>query len=474
MLFTTVNFLFFLIIVFFLYWSLGAKYQKGLLLVSSNIFYAFWDYRFLLLLNLTIFIDFFCGNKIFLSKSDYNRRLWLLLSITSCLSILFFFKYLNFFVKTISELTGNSIQSFDILSTVILPVGISFYTFHGISYVVDIYRGKVSAEKQIVNYGLFVSYFPLLVAGPIERATNLLAQISNKVIKFDYSYAIVGLRLILVGIFKKIVLADNLGGFVDEAYNYYYLYNGTTLFVATFLFGLQIYFDFSAYTNIASGVSKLFGYDLVLNFNYPYFAKSPQNFWNRWHISLSSFFRDYVYFPLGGSRKSFYFFARNILIVFIISGLWHGANVTFILWGLYHGLLVILNKPIDRIFSKAKFYKLNFFSVFVTYILINVGWVFFRSPDISTLVEILEKYKNPFELGSPYIRNGSTYFLPIIITFVSLLIEFYASNKRLADVSYLFEHIRNRRIRWSIYYIILFTIVTVGSYAEKNFIYFQF
>lgn len=473
MLFTTLNFLIFLSIVFVLYWTITERYRILLLLVSSNVFYAFWNFKFLILLNITILIDYICGKKIYQSEQS-AKKMWLFFSIFSCLSILIVFKYLNFFINTFSTITGFSTKNFSILDNVILPVGISFYTFHGISYVIDIYRKDVIYEKKIVNYALFVSYFPLLVAGPIERSTNLLNQISKRIQNFDYFNAKLGLRMILIGFFKKIAIADNLGGFVDEAFNYHQMYNGFTLLLATFIFGFQIYFDFSAYTNIASGVSKLFGYDLILNFKFPYFASSPKDFWKRWHISLSSFFKDYVYIPLGGNQVTNQKFILNVLIVFLLSGLWHGANLTFLFWGLYHGLLIIGSKFIPTIKIKLFGSFGNIFKVLITYFLINISWIFFRSPDLETSWEIIIKIFNFNNLQTPYIKNGSIHFLPILLSILFLIVELYVSTQKHDDVSYVFAKINTRPFRWLIYYGLIFIMLLIGSYAEKNFIYFQF
>jgi alginate O-acetyltransferase complex protein AlgI len=474
LLFTSFNFLLFFIIVYFTYWNVGIEKRKILLLLSSNIFYAFWDYRFLLLLNGTILIDFISGLKIDQYNEKKIKEKWVLVSIISCLFILFIFKYLNFFISSLSSFWGNEKYYFSTLDQIVLPVGISFYTFHGISYVTDLYNRKIKAEKYFINYALFVSYFPLLVAGPIERAGNLLNQISNKIVKFDYDNSVIGLRLILIGVFKKLVLADNFANIVDEVYEYYSIYSGSTILLATFIFGLQIYFDFSAYSNIASGVSKLFGYELVINFKFPYFAKNPKEFWSRWHISLSSFFRDYVYIPLGGDKLSKLIFIRNVFLVFVLSGLWHGANFTFLVWGVYHALMLIGNRY-TFIFRNIEKNKYTFFiSVVITYFLVNLGWIFFRSPSISTSIILLNKIFSSTLFSFPYIQNGTIYLPILVLALLYIGVEYLAFSKNKLDVHELFGNLKNGTLRKSFYYLIVILILGMGSYSENSFIYFQF
>jgi alginate O-acetyltransferase complex protein AlgI len=474
LIFTSFEFLIFLIIVFIAYWSIGIKKRKILLLLSSNIFYSFWDCRFIFLLNGTILIDYISGLKLEGFNENKNRKKWFLISVISCLFILVIFKYLNFFITSLLSLFGVENYYFSTLDEILLPVGISFYTFHGISYITDLYKRKIKAEKKIINYALFVSFFPLLVAGPIERAGNLLNQISNKIVSFDYDIAIVGFRLILIGVFKKLVLADNFANIVDEVYSFYYMYSGSTLLLATFIFGLQIYFDFSAYSNIASGVSKLFGYELIVNFRFPYFAKNPKEFWNRWHISLSSFFRDYVYIPLGGDKISKVIFIRNIFVVFLLSGLWHGAKITFLVWGLYHALLLIVNRFSIKVRNIGEYKFTLILSGIITYFLVNLGWVFFRSPDISTSLILISKIFSSSFFSFPYIQNGTAYFPTLSIALLYLSIEYLAISKNKIDVHELFGSIKNKALRKFFYYLIVILILGMGSNLENSFIYFQF
>ncbi len=338
MLFNSFEFLIFLIFVYAVYWLFkGNKaVQNPFLLVVSYIFYGWWDWRFLFLLVLSTLIDYSFG--IFIHESKKRKKLFLWLSIFNNLIVLFFFKYYNFFAGSTEEfLKFFGLTVNPVLIKIVLPVGISFYTFHGMSYVFDIYRGNFKPIRNFFDYGLFVSFFPLLVAGPIERATHLLPQITAER-KFSYRQSLDGLRLILWGLFKKVVIADNCSLFVNPIFNDYAHASITELVLASFLFAFQIYGDFSGYSDIAKGTAKLFGLELLINFKTPYFSRDIAEFWRRWHISLSSWFRDYLYIPLGGSKGGKFQAVRNTFIIFIVSGFWHGANWTFIFWGLLNAI----------------------------------------------------------------------------------------------------------------------------------------
>jgi alginate O-acetyltransferase complex protein AlgI len=344
MLFNSISFAIFLPVVFLLYWFFtkgNLKLQNILLLVASYFFYACWDYRFLFLLIFSTLLDYFTGLKIYEAKGKHKKKFWLWLSICINLGFLGVFKYYNFFVSSFAE----ALSSFGLhinYSTlnVILPVGISFYTFHGLSYVLDIYNNKIKPNRNFINYSVFVSFFPLLVAGPIERATHLLPQIERKR-EFDYSKAIDGLRQILWGLFKKIVIADNCAEYANLIFNNSDQYGGSTLLLGAIFFTFQIYCDFSGYSDIALGTARLFGIDLLRNFAFPYFSRDIAEFWRRWHISLSSWFRDYLYIPLGGSKGGTLKKVRNTFIIFLVSGFWHGANWTFIVWGLLNAIYIM-------------------------------------------------------------------------------------------------------------------------------------
>ncbi|MFN5795122.1 MAG: MBOAT family O-acyltransferase, partial [Bacteroidota bacterium] len=328
MLFNTIGFAIFLTIVFFLYWFVVNKnliVQNSLLLISSYYFYSCWDWRFLFLLIFSTLLDYFTGIKMSESNKKVSKKFWFWLSILINLGFLGIFKYYNFFAESFAAFLANfglKVNPFTL--NVILPVGISFYTFHGLSYVIDVYKERIKAEKNFIDYAVFVSFFPLLVAGPIERATHLLPQIQKKRI-FVYSKAIDGLRQILWGLFKKVVIADQCADFANEFFNNAENYSGSSLLVGAIFFAFQIYGDFSGYSDIASGTARLFGIELLKNFSYPYFSRDIAEFWRRWHISLSTWFRDYLYIPLGGSKGGNWIKIRNTFIIFIVSGFWHGA-----------------------------------------------------------------------------------------------------------------------------------------------------
>ncbi len=337
MFFNSLSFVIFLPIVFLCYWFVFSKTkntQNAFLVVVSYYFYTCWDWRFLFLLLFSTLLCYFTGIQIEKSTQDSSRKFWFWLSIMFNLGFLGIFKYYNFFASSFSEIVNNiGIQSSPILLNLVLPVGISFYTFHGLSYLIDIYYKRIPSEKNVVDYALFVSYFPLLVAGPIERATHLLPQVKLKR-SFDFEKAKEGVYQIIWGLVKKVVIADTCSTYANAIFDNYTSMNSLSLILGAVYFAFQIYGDFSGYSDMALGMSKLFGLDLLRNFNYPYFSRDIAEFWRRWHISLSSWFRDYLYIPLGGSRGSKLKQVRNVFIIFVVSGFWHGANWTFLAWGL--------------------------------------------------------------------------------------------------------------------------------------------
>ena len=341
MLFNSPGYLIFLPTVFILYWFVTGKNLKAqnvLLLVCSYFFYACWDWRFLFLLIFSTLLDYLTGIKMEGAENQNRKKIWFWLSIIINVGFLAVFKYYNFFAESFVELISSFGLKADLWTIrVILPVGISFYTFHGLSYVIDIYKSRIKAERDFVDYAVFVSFFPLLVAGPIERATHLLPQIKHKR-TFDYAKAVDGLRQILWGFFKKVVIADNCAEYANLIFNNSASHSGSTLVLGALFFTFQIYGDFSGYSDIALGTARLFGIDLLRNFAFPYFSRDIAEFWRRWHISLSTWFRDYLYVPLGGSRGSIWIKVRNTFIIFIVSGFWHGANWTFIAWGFLNAL----------------------------------------------------------------------------------------------------------------------------------------
>ena len=341
MLFNSFSFAVFVPIVFLLYWFVfqkSLKAQNGLLLIVSYFFYSCWDWRFLFLLLFSTALDYFSGLQIEKNTNLKIRKLWFYSSIGLNLGFLGVFKYFDFFVLSFQSLLLKWGLSVDVLTlNIILPVGISFYTFHGLSYVIDVYKKRITAEKNFIEYAVFVSYFPLLVAGPIERATHLLPQIKTKR-SFSYDQGVSGLYQILWGLFKKIVIADNCAHFANVIFDNPDQYSGSTLIMGALFFTFQIYGDFSGYSDIALGVSRLFGIELLKNFAFPYFSRDIAEFWRRWHISLSSWFKDYVYIPLGGSKGGKWMQIRNIFVIFLLSGFWHGDNWTFLMWGFLNAL----------------------------------------------------------------------------------------------------------------------------------------
>jgi alginate O-acetyltransferase complex protein AlgI len=478
MLFNSFDFLIFLPIVFFIYWFVLNKSllaQNLLILVSSYVFYAWWDWRFLFLLMTSTLIDYTFGLEIFKANKKRKRKLLLWLSILNNLVILFFFKYFNFFSESFSQLFSHlGFQAHPYLINLALPVGISFYTFHGMSYVFDIYNEKIKPEKDFIKYSGFVCFFPLLVAGPIERATHLLPQFSVKK-KFDYAMASDGLRQILWGLFKKIVIADNCALLVNNIFDNYKDMSGSSLALGSVLFAVQIYCDFSGYTDIALGTAKLFGFSLIRNFAYPYFSRDIAEFWRRWHISLSSWFRDYLYIPLGGSRGSVWNKIRNTFIIFLVSGFWHGANWTFIFWGglnaLYFLPLLLSKKNRTHLETVAEGSFLpgikDILKIGLTFGLTCFAWIFFRSATIDQAFYIVKK-----------IFSHSLFTMPqpvplkiLFLIFVLFLVEWIQRGKQHAMVLASFQV--PVFARWSFYLLLSVILIWMGA-KQQSFIYFQF
>lgn len=478
MLFNSLQFAIFLPIVFILYWFVTQKklrLQNGMLLIASYYFYACWDYRFLFLLMFSTLLDFYTGRKIAESTGRSQRLTWLWISIAVNLGFLGVFKYYNFFATSFAEALSNvNITVHPWTLNVILPVGISFYTFHGLSYVIDIYYGRIRDEKDFIDYALFVSFFPLLVAGPIERATHLLPQL-KKPRTFEYARAADGLRQILWGLFKKVVIADNCAEYVNSAFGNVADQRGSTLAVAAVLFAFQIYCDFSGYSDIALGTARLFGIELLRNFAYPYFSRDIAEFWRRWHISLSSWFKDYVYIPLGGSKGGTWMKIRNTFIIFLLSGFWHGANWTFIVWGALNAvyflplLLTSNNRANMDIVANGRIFPSlsELIKMVSTFALVVVAWVFFRSDSLSAAFEVFEGIFSRSLFSVP--RGVNRYLLGFLILFLS--VEWfgrtgkYALDKVLASRAVL--------IRWSFYYFLVASILSFYG-NEQEFIYFQF
>lgn len=479
MLFNSVGFALFLPIVFVLYWFVTRQnllYQNILLLISSYFFYACWDWRFLFLLVFSTFLDYSTAIKMYDSKNKMWKKFWFWLSICVNVGFLGFFKYYNFFVQSFAEgLSDIGLKANFWTLKIILPVGISFYTFHGLSYVIDIYNNRIRPEKNFIDYSVFVSFFPLLVAGPIERATHLLPQIQQKR-AFDYSKAADGLRQILWGLFKKMVIADNCAKFANNIFNYSDNFSGATLFLGAFFFAVQIYCDFSGYSDIAIGTARLFGLDLLRNFAFPYFSRDIAEFWRRWHISLSTWFRDYLYISMGGKRVSKPRWLFNLFITFLISGLWHGANWTYVLWGSINGGYLVapqvFNATSDKILpGKKTFYTLKtIVNVIITFLLICFAWIFFRANSISDAFMVINRMihnSGPLFIGNIRDLLYGVSFL-ILIVIVEMIQEY-----RLFNNLSLFHH-PNYLVRYSTYISLCLLILLFGVFGGGQFIYFQF
>jgi D-alanyl-lipoteichoic acid acyltransferase DltB (MBOAT superfamily) len=486
MLFNSLNFAIFLPIVFILYWFAtngNFKLQNILLLASSYFFYACWDWKFLFLLIFSTLLDYYTGIKIYEATHQRKKMFWLWLSIIINVGFLGVFKYYNFFASSFAG--GLSLLGFKInlsLLQVVLPVGISFYTFHGLSYVIDLYKNRIKPERNFVDYSVFVSFFPLLVAGPIERATHLLVQI-NKKRAFNYLKAVDGLRQILWGLFKKIVIADHCADYANTVFINTSNYSGSILALGAFFFAIQIYCDFSGYSDIALGTARLFGIELLRNFAFPYFSRDIAEFWRRWHISLSSWFKDYLYIPLGGSKGSLLKKLRNTFIIFIVSGFWHGANWTFIVWGFLNALYIVpsiifnTNRNNIHIVAKGKIFPTGkeFFDICVTFSLTTFAWIFFRSTDIPNALTFISRMfsKTIFLLPNMDIFIGCPLnpLITIVFIFILIVVEWIGREHgyALADLDKRY----NRYLRWFFYFIISLSIFLL-AHKSNEFIYFQF
>ncbi len=472
MLFNSIEFLLFLPTVFILYWFVvkkSLKTQNSLILLSSYFFYGWWDYRFLSLIFLSTIVDYFVGLHILKQDSGKKQKLLLWCSVLFNITVLGVFKYYNFFVDSWVDLfssVGYEINSIWTLN-IILPVGISFYTFQTMSYTIDIYKRKLEPTKDFISFASFVSFFPQLVAGPIERASNLLPQILKKR-EFKYEQAVQGFRLIIWGMFKKVVIADSLAPTVDNIFSNYQDFGGGMLWLGAIYFAFQIYCDFSGYSDIAIGTAKLFGFEIMSNFKFPYFSRNIGEFWRRWHISLTSWFRDYLYIPLGGSKEGKWKSIRNIFIIFLVSGFWHGANWTFIVWGLFHSILFLPS----FILNNNRKYKSSvvgensllptlkeFIQVVATFLLVTIGWVFFRSETIIDSFKFLSLMISDLSLETSF-DSIFLYLMFFIIT------EFFIRKE---------ERLREKYFKHDWIAFSLISILILEKFGGINsFIYFQF
>ena len=512
MLFNSFEFAIFLPIVFLLYWFVfdyamrkckrQLLWQNLFVVVASYIFYGWWDWRFLILIAITTLLSFLSGIGIEYAPTQRGKKAVMIANIIVNLGILGVYKYYDFFATQFARLFG--IESDFLLLHLILPVGISFYTFQALSYSIDVYRKQIQPTHDIVAFTAFLSFFPQLVAGPIERATNLLPQFQKKR-TFDYATAVDGMRQILWGLFKKIVVADNCATYVDTVFADISNQSGSTLLLAAVLFTFQIYGDFSGYSDIAIGTAKLFGIKLMRNFNVPYFSRDIAEFWRRWHISLTTWFRDYVYIPLGGSRPNIpesirrkgdkalearytkWIAVRNTFVIFLLSGFWHGANWTFVLWGAYHALLfvplLLLNKnrryrdtvatvtlPDGTIKTKLLPSFKETGQMLLTFALAVFGWIIFRAQDIGQFGEVISTICSDSLLSVPFLKTRS-FYIPLFINIMILLgVEWQnrTESHGLAKIS------EKRYIRHIVYYILLFIMIYAQPTSDATFIYFQF
>lgn len=481
MLFNSIEFAIFLPIVFLLYWFVfqrNLKAQNLFVVIASYVFYGWWDWRFLFLIAFSSALDFVLGVCLSKEENKKKRKIYLTTSLIVNLGFLGFFKYYNFFID-------NFVTAFTFLGMkpnlhtmqILLPVGISFYTFQTLSYTIDVYKRKLEPTRDFIAFSAFVSFFPQLVAGPIERATNLLPQFYKKR-TFDYELAKDGMRQILWGFFKKMVIADNCAVFANEIFANSDASSGSTLALGALFFTFQIYGDFSGYSDIAIGTSKLFGFNLMKNFSFPYFSRSVAEFWRRWHISLNTWFRDYLYFPLGGSRNGMKMQIRNTFIIFLVSGFWHGANWTFILWGLLNALFIIpsilmkTNRNNLGTVAEGKTFASfkDILNMGITFVLIIFTWIFFRAENVEHSFSYISGIFDISLFSFPHLKKAALATLLLILFF--MVIEWLGRHNNYAIEKAFLS--KNRLVRWTFY---SFIIMLIGLFMQTNetpFIYFQF
>ncbi|TDS13446.1 D-alanyl-lipoteichoic acid acyltransferase DltB (MBOAT superfamily) [Maribacter caenipelagi] len=477
MLFNSLDFAIFLPVTFVLYWFIFQKkirLQNLLIVCASYLFYGWWDWRFLTLIIFSTLVDYTIGSLLKEEQVALKRKIYLWISITINLGFLGFFKYYNFFIESFTEaflFLGKEIKPNTL--NIILPVGISFYTFQTLSYTIDVYKKKLEPTTDFIAFAAFVSFFPQLVAGPIERATNLLPQFYTKR-KFDYSLAILGLRQILWGLFKKVIIADNCAKYANIIFNNYEIYDTSTLILGALFFTFQIYGDFSGYSDIAIGTSRLFGFNLMQNFAFPYFSRDIAEFWRRWHISLSTWFRDYLYIPLGGSKGGMKMKIRNTFIIFLVSGFWHGANWTFVFWGFLNALYFLplllrsKNRVNTNIVAEGKWLPnlKETIQMLFTFSLTVFAWIFFRADSITHaynyISSIFINYINAISLSIP---NEIFYLITLF-----LVIEWLGRSSKFAIEKLQFIP---KILRW-MFYLALILLLFMFAGEEQEFIYFQF
>ncbi len=476
MLFNSWVFLAFMPLVFCIYWFVcnrSLRLQNAFLAIASFIFYGWWSITFLLLLLLSLFVDFFVGYFLQKTEKESGRKILFILSLVFNIGLLSIFKYFNFFAESLkSFLQIFGLHADFVTLHVILPVGISFYTFQSLSYTIQVYRRKMQATTDIITYAAYISFFPQLVAGPIEKAIHFLPQFQQKR-NFNYTESIKGMRLILWGFFKKVVIADTCALYANDAFNNFHQYHGTILILGAIYFSFQIYGDFSGYTDIARGLAKLLGFDLIVNFKYPYFSRNIAEFWRRWHISLTSWFRDYLFIPLGGSKVNMLKTIRNISIVFLISGLWHGANFTFIVWGALHALyyipLILLKKTktfsantvaAETFLPSSKEIILMLFNFF----LVTVAWVFFRSNNCMDAFHYFERMM--MFKGFSFTGKSDAF---ILVLFLICIDWIGRHNENTLDV------LIHQFPKWRYFIYVSLGLMILANFSKQaQFIYFQF
>lgn len=475
--FVSLEYMLFFAVVVPLYFVLGHRFRWLFLLAVSYFFYAYWNAWYVLIIIFTTVVDYFVARAIARSPVPARRKLYLGLSLTLNLGVLFVFKYFNFAVDSLNTVFSANIQAIDVL----LPVGISFYTFQTMSYTIDVYRGHINPENNFGIFSTFVIFFPQLVAGPIERAGNMLHQF-RQVMRFDEARTVEGLRLILWGFFKKVVIADRLAVYVNAVYGDVHSHSGPLLILATIFFAFQIYCDFSAYTDIAIGTAKIMGFTLMENFRQPYFSRSVREFWRRWHISLSTWFRDYLYIPLGGSRVPFGRALLNLLIVFVVSGLWHGAAWTFVIWGALHGLYVVAETLWQarglRLLPQS--WAGNEVRIAFTFALVTFAWIFFRAnslEDALYIVSHLFDFSTLTAVASLTAPFEGLFFSPQNELLIALLLIAGLILVDWLEGRWGINTALNRLYaipRWGIYYALTISILLLGVWGTQQFIYFQF
>lgn len=476
MLFNSIEFLLFYVVVTVFYFVFPYRYKWLLLLLASCYFYMAFVPVYILILGFTIVVDYFAGILIETSIGK-KRKLFLVCSLIANIGVLAVFKYYNFFNENLSSLLGKFSLSNPVpFLKILLPIGLSFHTFQAMSYTIEVYRGNQKAERHFGIYSLYVMFYPQLVAGPIERPQNMLPQFHKK-IDFDYSKMVSGLTLMLWGFFKKLVIADRLASYVNPVFKYPEFHNGTTVLLASFFFAIQIYCDFSGYSDIAIGAARTMGFDLMTNFKRPYFAKSIKEFWGRWHISLTTWFKDYLYIPLGGNKVDRSKMFLNLLVVFVISGIWHGANWTFVIWGLLHGLYriigIVTEKTRRNLLEKWNLQHnrfIQFFEIIFTIVLVTITWIFFRADTVQDAITLLRNLKTIGQ--APFVGDGINVMahclLAVALIFiVEFKMEYFPEKFNLLKSEF-------RLVRWGSLCLLIFMILLLGVFNGGQFIYFQF